>query len=373
MTSPMKPIAPYDQRRTEAHRRRVQRLARTIAVTVALALVLIFALSRLFGGGGNSPVTTRSPSAMPTAGSPTPAPSSPAPSTPAPSLTALGAPPSLSITTLPQGLPDALSRSQVQPDGQSLLILGGLSGASSVASVLRFSPASATVSSAGSLPVATHDAASAPYPGGTLVFGGGEATTIDTVQRYGAGGAAVVGRLPQPRSDLVAASIGGVIYVLGGYDGTTDQAGVLSTTDGKTFKVVAQLPLPVRYAGVGVVGTTIYLVGGTHNGAQTTDIQAVNVAAGTATVVSHLPVAISEEDVFVLGGAMFMAGGKAGATYRDQVDVLNPLTGALTRAGVLPEATADAGIGQIGNDVYLFGGESPARLKSIVQIGIAPS
>jgi hypothetical protein len=122
---------------------------------------------------------------------------------------------------------------------------------------------------------------------------------------------------------------------------------------------------------VAAVGTTIYLVGGEHNGAQIAQIQAVDVAAGTAKVVSNLPVALSHESVFVLGGTMFLAGGRSGGAVRNQVDVIDVPSGGLTRAGLLPKPASDMALGQNDTDVYLFGGESPTPLSSIVHIGIA--
>src|SRR5207237_7348456 len=131
-------------------------------------------------------------------------------------------------------------------------------------------------------------------------------------------GSAVTGGLPEPRSGVAVATMGGRTYGLGGYDGKSDQADVLVTTDGVSYKVVTQLPTPVRYAGVAAVGTTIYLVGGEHNGAQISQIQAVDVASGTAKVVSNLPVPLSHESVFILDGTMFMAGGRSGGAARKQ-------------------------------------------------------
>lgn len=321
---------------------------------------MVFGLPHLFGGSKNHTnieAGSGGPSIAPTL--------SPPPAT----TSAPGSPPSLTVTSLPTGLSAPLSREQVQPNGSNLLILGGLSGTTSTASVQVFNPINDTVAPAGSLAVGTHDAASAHLADGTdLIFGGGEARTIDTVQSFGSTGGRTIGHMPQPRSDLVTASIGGKVYLLGGYNGQADQPDVLETTDGVTFKLVTVLPLPVRYAGIGVVGTTIYLVGGEHNGVQTNQIQAVDVSAATATVISRLPLPLSHEAVFTVGGSLFLAGGRSGTTTRFQIDSLNPRTGGLTRAGVLPHPAADMGLGQLGQTVYLIGGESPAQLGSIVRI-----
>jgi hypothetical protein len=331
-------------------------------------LLIVFVFFRPFGGTPRKVGTTGArPAATPT---PTTAPSSLAPAVPVPSTLSTNAP-ALKVNALAKSLATAVSRAAAVVDGQTILVLGGLAGGSSSASVRRFFPVSGTVTPAGMLAVATHDAAASPFGTSAMIFGGGEAVTIDKVQTFTSQGSQVVGKLPQPRSDLAVATIGGRTYVLGGYDGKSDQADVLVTTDGVNYKVVTQLPTPVRYAGVAAVGTTIYLVGGEHNGAQTAQIQAVDVAAGTAKVASNLPVALSHESVFVLGGTMFLAGGRSGGAVRNQVDVIDVATGGLTRAGLLPRAAADMAMGQIGSEVYLFGGESPTPLSSIVHIGIA--
>ncbi len=334
----------------------------------ALLLLIVVVFFNPFGGG-KKVVTSGSPAAPSSASpSPTGTASSLPPIVPV-SPTVAATPPTLKINPMVKGLGTGLARAQAVADGPTILVLGGLAGGSSSSSVKRFTPVSDTVTAAGTLAVPTHDAAAVPFGTNALVFGGGEAVTIDQVQTFGAKGSQVVGHLPQARSDLVAATVSGRIYLMGGYDGKTDQADVLMTTNGVTFKVVTQLPTPVRYAGVAVLGTTIYVIGGEHNGAQVSQIQAVDVAAGTAKVVATLPVALSQESAFVLGGTVFIAGGRSGTTVRNQVDTVDPGTGALTRAGLLPRAAADMAVGQLGNDVYLFGGESPAPLSTIVHIG----
>ena len=364
-------IPPYS-RTTFARRRRIRRLVRTGLLAIVLLLAVVFVFVRPFSGsrsGGTRSVGTTGPgpTASPAA---TGAASSPTPTASVTSTLSTNAP-ALKVTAVAKGLRSPVSRAAAVADGQTILVLGGLAGGNSSASVQRFFPVSDTVTPAGSLAVATHDAAAAPFGTSAIVFGGGEAVTIDKVQTFAPQGSQVIGKLPQARSDLVAATVGGRTYVLGGYDGTSDQSDVLVTTDGVNYKVVTQLPTPVRYAGVAAVGTTIYLVGGEHNGAQISQIQAVDVASGTARVVSNLPVPLSHESVFILDGTMFMAGGRSGGAARKQVDIVDPATGALTRAGLLPQPAADMAVGQIGNDVYLFGGESPTPLSSIVHIGTA--
>ena len=113
----------------------------------------------------------------------------------------------------------------------------------------------------GHLTIPTHDAAGATLGGQTYVFGGGQQTSVATVQEITAhqagaahGTAAVAGQLPGPRSDLVAVTHAGTAYLLGGYDGAGYDATVLATRDGRRFTVAARLAVPVRYPAVAVLG-----------------------------------------------------------------------------------------------------------------------
>jgi hypothetical protein len=183
----------------------------------------------------------------------------------------------------------------------------------------------------------------------------------------------VVGTLPQARSDLSVAVVGGQVVVLGGFDGRTSPASVLATGDGATFRVVTALPVPVRYAGVVTVGSTVYVLGGESQGTPTTDIQAVDLAAGTAQVVGHLPVSLSHESVFELGGSIYLAGGRSAGTTVATIWRFTPGTDELVQEGTLPAPVADAPAGVVGSTAYLFGGEMPARSSAIVAVTPAPA
>src|SRR5437879_2913531 len=234
-------IPPYS-RSTFAHRRRIRRLVRTAILAAVLLLVVVFLFVKPFtgskGGGAKKVGTTGPrPRATPT---PTGTGSSLAPVAPVTSTLSASAP-ALKVNALAKGIGAAVSRAVAVADGQTILVLGGLAGGSSSASVRRFVPASDTVAAAGMLAVPTHDAAATSFGSSAVVFGGGEAVTIDKVQTFTSQGSQVIGKLPQPRSDLAVATIGGRTYVLGGYDGKSDQADVLVTTDGVSYKVVTQL------------------------------------------------------------------------------------------------------------------------------------
>jgi hypothetical protein len=347
----------------EAHRRmrRRRRLLRTVAiVTAAVGAAVYFTV-------GSSGIKKGPALRVATA----------APSTIATTTTSVAASGPLTARTLSVRLPGALSRSVVASDGTGVVILGGLdSGGRSTANALRFDPLAGTVSPAGTLAVAAHDAAGVLMGDTIYVFGGGgETASIRTVQAYRSGQGTVIGSLPEARSDLAVASTGALAVIVGGFDGHASPASVLTTTDGKNFAVVGQLPVPVRYPGIVASGNTIYVIGGELAGTPTAAIQAVDLATGTARVVGQLPVPLSHQSAFSLGGSIYLAGGRTSGRPVATIWRFSPGNGQVVAAGTLPVAVADAPVAVVGATAYLFGGETPARSSSIVAISasVAPS
>jgi hypothetical protein len=347
-------------------RRRKLRLLRTVGVALALLVVILVARSR---GGRRNPRSVTSP--------PPSTATSSAVAAPATTTTAAAAPTTLTVAALPDPLPQPVSRAVVLVEGSRLLVLGGLHGRTpgvSTTQVLSVDPTSGAAVAEPSLAVATHDAAGAVLGDVAHVFGGGGATTVDVVQTATSSGSRIVSHLPQPRSDVESASADGRAYVIGGFDGTKPTPDVLVTADGVTFHVAATLPVAVRYPAVAVVGSMIYVIGGqsvtgpTGSGPAVTDIQAVDMAVGSATVVARLPAALTEAAGFAVGGTVFVAGGVRNGVTQAGVYRLDPATGALTLVANLPSPRADAGVAQIGDATFLVGGEGPARLASIVEL-----
>jgi hypothetical protein len=257
----------------------------------------------------------------------------------------------------------------VLPTPKGLQLIGGLlDGDTSSALVRLISLPSGKATLDGRLATGVHDAAGGAYKGSLFVYGGGGASEVDAVQRLSLGHvAAKAGTLPAPRSDLVEAQAVGKLVLLGGYDGTKALADVLVTTDGKTFTVLTQLPVPVRYPAAVVRGTDIYLYGGDVDRKPSDVIQKIDVAAGKATLVGHLPEPISHEAAFVFGSTVWLAGGTdPGGTSAKLFRSDDATT--FVRDGVLPSARSDAGFAMLNGVGYLLGGENGARLKSVLTL-----
>jgi hypothetical protein len=151
--------------------------------------------------------------------------------------------------------------------------------------VVQVDPASPDSRIAGYLAVAVHDAAGAVIGGHFLFFVGGSVSTVSVLQAWPAGSATEVARLPAARSDLSAATLHGTTYLVGGFDGSAMTPDVLATTHGVSFRRVAQLAIPVRYAAVAGLGSALWVVGGVtstvEGGTTETDaVQKVDLVSG---------------------------------------------------------------------------------------------
>jgi hypothetical protein len=273
----------------------------------------------------------------------------------------------------PLGAP--ISGEAVTAVNGKLWVIGGLDSAGGSANgVFALDPRSGALRSIGTLAQPLHDAAAATSGNGALVFGGGSSTSIDAVESIAAGGAArSVGHLPGPRSDLVAGTIGTRAYVLGGYDGTSPDPSVLETSDGRTFRTVARLAVPVRYPAAAVAGNAIYLFGGETAGGRPTDaIQRIVPGSGTAQVVGHLPHPLDHASAVVLGGQVYVLGGTVGGSASDRILSFDPSSGSTRAAGRLPAPISNAAAATVGGSGYLIGGlgKSGSALDSVVRIGV---
>jgi hypothetical protein len=284
----------------------------------------------------------------------------------------------LEITPAAYQLPSGIAREVVLAQGSGLLIAGGLTQrAATTDAIAVLDPATGKLTLAGRLATPTHDAAGAIVAGRPYVFGGGVRASAAGVQALGPHRTATVtGRLPGPRSDSAALTLGDTAYLLGGYDGTSYDANVLATTDGDHFRTVATLPVPVRYPAVAGAGSQIWVFGGQTAAGPSDVIQQVDLATGRTAVVGHLPAPTTGAVAFALGGRIFVAGGQvqmpagpatAGRpsaapgsvmTTSNAVLGFDPRDHAVTLAGTLPVPVANAAAAVLAGTAFLVGGNN---------------
>ncbi|MGC9962637.1 MAG: kelch repeat-containing protein [Acidimicrobiales bacterium] len=180
--------------------------------------------------------------------------------------------PTTAVATSLGSLPEARAGDAATVIGNTVYVIGGDDGTTPVATVLATTDGVhfATVAT---LPKAVRDAAVAVAGGRIYVFGGLGASgdPVDTVQLIdpAAHRATVVGALPEPLAGAAAVTLGGVVYVAGGE--AAAHAGATPSAVGTVWAWLAtssravpagHLADPVAYAGVTVIGSTVWLIGG---------------------------------------------------------------------------------------------------------------
>jgi hypothetical protein len=288
----------------------------------------------------------------------------------------------LEITPAAYQLPSGISREVVLADGRNLLIIGGLNQQSvTTRTVTRLNPVTGRTFPAGRLADPTHDAAGAVLGGTPYVFGGGAAASIADIQALpGRRAGSVAGQLPRARSDLSSVTLANTAYLIGGYDGATYDPRVLATSDGRRFRTVASLPVPVRYAAVAGAGNRIWVFGGETPAGLTRVIQQVNLTTGRAAVVGRLPSPLFGATGLTLGGQIFVAGGQTAqqgntAQLRTVRRVLayNPGSRRVSLAGELPVRLANAAAAVLGNTGFLVGGNDGQRqVPAVIRLRLVP-
>jgi hypothetical protein len=349
-------------------------LVTAIAIPALIAGCVTADPARPSGSTGSSPFASAGPATSSGAsGSPSSSPGSPTATSPASTRTPASPAADLTAALSSIRLPDPLTRSVALVDGGSVLVAGGLAPSGTTSAILRLDPASGTVVTAGHLATAVHDAAGAALGGSWLVLGGGRVTQDSGVQGVATSGASsVVGQLPAPRADLSALTVGTDVIVLGGGAKGTADPRVLATADGRAFRVIASLPVAVRYGAAAPLDGLVYLFGGTSDAGDVAAIQVVDLAAGTARLAGNLPRTLSHATAFVLGGRIYVVGGRHHGGAVDTILRFDPATGKAVPAGRLPRAISDAAAAVIGGTAYLIGGEAAAPLDTIVALVAAP-
>ncbi len=326
-------------------------------------------------------------------------------------------PPAVVATLLAWRLPVPVSRAVVLPGpGTDLVVTGGLtpSGASGNGAFLVSTHTGAIHLVAG-LVAAVYDASGAILAGRDVIFGGAATGTGGTgTGGTGTGGTRTGGTgtggtgaspmvqifraptgaavpapavpmatanvtLPQPRAGSRTVTIGATCYVVGGSDGATGDREVLATTDGRTFRAVAALAVPVEYPAVAAVDGYLFVFGGTtvaarpapgapgRAAAPVDDIQRVDPATGLATIVGHLPSALEGASAATLDGHIYLAGGWTGLSLQGTIWGYEPAAAKVVVVGHLRAPVSFSGLAVIGSTAWLVGGQSGGRPVASVQ------
>jgi outer membrane protein assembly factor BamB len=191
--------------------------------------------------------------------------------------------------------------------GRTTYLVGGYDGANPTPEVLATTDGR-TYHSVANLPVPVRYPAVAAVDGAIYAFGGqgigaahGPVATIQRVDPQKRS-AAVVGQLPVPLEGAAAATVGGEIYLAGG-----DTSSAPSTTPGVGTTQLSPPP-PASAGGLFTTGA----------------ILAFTPATGAIAAAGQLQVPASHAGITVLGSTAWLVGGESGGTPLDDVQMLRP-------------------------------------------------
>jgi YVTN family beta-propeller protein len=205
--------------------------------------------------------------------------------------------------------------------------------------------------------------------GSVYVFGGGNGPSqLDEIVKVDpTGRASVMGRLPQPASDVSAAVIAGKAYVVGGFTGTRWLNTILAWSPGTTPRVVGRLPVALRYTAVTAAGGRLVIAGGsTPNGTASRVVLAFDPARRSIKAIAELPAPLTHAAAATLNGIAYVIGGRGASVGSAvaHVSAIDPGSGRLRPAGALAAPRSDLAAVAVPGGILLAGGRSSAGTSS---------
>lgn len=260
------------------------------------------------------------------------------------------------------GLPSAIQDAAAAVVAPSrFLLLGGLDQAEGSTSEILSATATGA-SRIATLPQALHDASASFLHGATYLFGGGVIESFSQITRVDTSGAAQpAGSLPTPASDIATATIGGTVYVIGGYTGQTPLRTILAWRPGQQARVVGMLPKPLRYAAVASAGSKLVIAGGTSGETASQDVYQFDPRTETLSTIGLLPNPLTHAAASSVGATVLLFGGReASATSQTRQILAVEPNGSIRRVGELPRALSDMAAVKLEERIVLAGGRDAA-------------
>ncbi|MBV8396383.1 MAG: hypothetical protein JO064_09020, partial [Actinobacteria bacterium] len=184
-----------------------------------------------------------------------------------------------------------------------------------------------------------------PSLGGLYLVGGtdGGGKPVNRIVRVDLKTHAVsdAGPFTEPLSGAVALTYGNDRYVVGGWDGKRYATAVLFFVAPGDVRLVARLPVGVRWPAAAIVGNTLYVAGGLSKNGPSRAIDAVDLRLLNVKRIGTLPSGVYQATMAVSGGSLYVFGGRdAHGDAVSSVVRIDPRTGAARPAGSLPQPMA---------------------------------
>jgi Galactose oxidase, central domain/Kelch motif len=253
--------------------------------------------------------------------------------------------------------------------GRRFALLGGIDAADTSTANVTVADLRGPQRSA-SLPNAQHDAQAVARSGQIYVFGGGQFTQYDHILRFdpASGSVTTAGSLPRAESDVAVTQLDGTAYIVGGFDGTNSLDTIVAWTPEAGARVVAHLPVALRYAAVASARGALLIIGGSTPTGASDAVYRFDPASATVRQLGRMPQPITHAGAAAIGQTVYVVGGRGDSldARSAAVSAIDPLTGHVRPAGMLPQPTSDAGVVSLGDAIVVAGGKTAAGTQSSV-------
>ncbi|XP_062348849.1 kelch-like protein 2 isoform X4 [Cinclus cinclus] len=179
-----------------------------------------------------------------------------------------------------------------------------------------------------------------------------------------------VANMQDRRSTLGAAVLNGLLYAVGGFDGSTGLSSV-EVYNLKTNEWFHVAPMNTRRSsvGVGVVGGKLYAVGG-YDGASRqclSSVECYDANSNEWSYVAEMSTRRSGAGVGVLNNLLYAVGGHDGPLVRKSVEVFDPIASTWKQVADMNMCRRNAGVCAVNGLLYVVGGDDGSCNLSTVE------
>ena len=272
-------------------------------------------------------------------------------------------------------IPTAVQSPATGTIGAKIYVVGGVSDIAIIGTNQVYSPGGNTWTTAASIPTPVYSAASAVVNGLLYVIGGYTTTNgsngpTGAVQVYSptSNTWATKTSMPTVRGNAAAVVDGGMIYVIGGYDSTTELSTVEKynpATD--TWSTEAPLLTAKSELAAGLLGSTIVAAGGLAAGGDTGDNEGYNVSTNKWSALALDSAPHNASCFGSLLGQLYVASSETSGTKATLTESFSVATNKWTTRASMPQAVVGPGSAVSGGLLYCFGGaNTPTPLTGTV-------